>query len=435
MSQLLKQVRVVDPSSQTDQIADVLITDGIVAAVEDAIADYPANATISEGTGLILAPGLVDLYSHSGEPGFEERETLKTLMQAAAAGGFTRVAILPDTAPALDHLASIAWLHDQSKAVSSMPSMASMLSMPSLQPWAALTLDVKAQQLTELSELATASIAGFADGKPLQNLMMVRRLLEYLHPFGKPIMLWAWNRELAGNGVMREGSDSIQIGLPGIPAIAETAALSELLECIEAIGTPVHLMRISTARGVELIRNAKERGLPITASTPWMHLLLNTQMIASYDPNLRLDPPLGTPADQAALIDAVQQGVIDAIAIDHSPYTYEEKTVPFAEAPPGAIGLELALPLLWHRFVESGLWTAIELWSALSTRPAICLQQKPPTLAISPAGTPAIAQPVEMILFNPQQCWIANPQSLKSSASNTPWLNQEIRGQVVKMWR
>lgn len=407
-----------------DRIADVLITDGVVMAVETAIADYPSNATLTEGSGLILAPGLVDLYSHSSEPGFEERETLKSLMQAAAAGGFTRVAILPDTAPALDNLASVAWLHDQSNLVG---------TVPLLQPWVALTLEAKGQHITELAELATANIVGFADGKPLQ-LVMVRRLLEYLHPFGKPVMLWAWDQELAGNGVMREGTDSIQIGLPGIPAIAETAALAALLECIEAIGTPVHLMRISTARGVELIRNAKERGLPITASTSWMHLLLNTQMIASYDPNLRLDPPLGTPTDQVALIDAVQQGVIDAIAIDHTPYTYEEKTVPFAEAPPGAIGLELALPLLWHRFVETGLWTAIELWSALSTRPAICLQQKPPAIAPSPAGTQAIAQPAEMILFNPQQGWIAKPQSLKSSASNTPWLNQEIQGQVIKTW-
>ena len=419
MNELLRQVRVIDPSSQMDRIADVLIIDGIVTAMEDAIADYPSNATIYEGSGLILAPGLVDLYSHSGEPGFEERETLKSLMQSAAAGGFTRVTILPDTAPALDHLASLAWLHDQSQAISS------SFSVPLLQPWAALTLEVKGQQLTELAELATADIAGFADGKPLQ-LAMVRRLLEYLHPFGKPVMLWAWDQAIAGNGVMREGTDSIQIGLPGIPAIAETAALSSLLECIEAIGTPVHLMRISTARGVELIRTAKERGLPITASTSWMHLLLNTQMIASYDPNLRLDPPLGTPTDQAALIDAVQQGIIDAIAIDHTPYTYEEKTVPFAEAPPGAIGLELALSLLWHRFVESGLWTAIELWSALSARPAICLQQKPPAIAIN--------QPAEMVLFNPQQVWIAKPHSLQSSASNTPWLNQKIQGQVVKMW-
>ncbi|MEX0269547.1 dihydroorotase [Leptolyngbyaceae cyanobacterium UHCC 1019] len=428
MNELLRQVRVIDPSSQMDRIADVLIIDGMVTAIENAIAEYPANATITEGSGLILAPGLVDLYSHSGEPGFEERETLKSLMQAAAAGGFTRVNILPDTAPALDNLASLAWLHDQSKALSS------SLSFPALQPWAALTLEVKGQQLTELAELATADIAGFADGKPLQ-LAMVRRLLEYLHPFGKPVMLWAWDRAIAGNGVMREGTDSIQIGLPGIPAIAETAALSSLLECIEAIGTPVHLMRISTARGVELIRTAKERGLPITASTSWMHLLLNTQMIASYDPNLRLDPPLGTPTDQAALIDAVQHGVIDAIAIDHTPCTYEEKTVPFAEAPPGAIGLELVLPLLWHRFVESGLWTAIELWSALSARPAICLQQAPPAIAISPVGRQAINQPTEMILFDPQQVWLAKPHSLKSSASNTPWLNQEIQGQTIKIWR
>jgi dihydroorotase len=418
-SELLRQVRVIDPGSQVDRITDVLITDGIIMAIEPAIAEYPLDTVIHQSSGLILAPGLIDLYSHSSEPGFEERETLESLMQSAAAGGFTRIAILPDTAPPLDNLASIAWIHKQSKALTS-------TSLPSLQPWAALTQAVQGEHMTELGELATAKIAGFADGKPLQNLMMVRRLLEYLQPLEQPVMLWAWNQDLTGNGVMREGADSIQIGLPGISAIAETAALSALLECIEAIGTPVHLMRISTARGIELIQSAKQRGLPITASTSWMHLLLNTHMIASYDPNLRLDPPLGLPSDQAALIQAVQDGVIDAIAIDHRPYTYEEKTVPFAEAPPGAIGLQLALPLLWHQFVELGRWTAIELLSALSTRPANCSRQKPPEIAIG--------QPAEMILFNPQQSWIANSNVLTSFASNTPWLNQKIQGQVIKIW-
>jgi dihydroorotase len=224
---------------------------------------------------------------------------------------------------------------------------------------------------------------------------------------------------------MREGHDSIVFGLPGIPAIAETTAIAAILECVEEVGTPVHLMRLSTARGVELVRLAKQRGLPITASTTWMHLLLNTASIGSYDPNLRLDPPLGTSADQQALVQGVKEGVVDAIAVDHTPYTYEEKTVAFAEAPAGVIGLQLALPLLWQALVATGQWSALELWSALSTRPAQCLSQTPPAIATG--------QPAEIVLFNPQESWIADAHSLKSHSANTPWLGRTILGQVMKM--
>jgi dihydroorotase len=229
-----------------------------------------------------------------------------------------------------------------------------------------------------------------------------------------------------GNGVMREGAQSIRFGLPGNPAIAESTALAALLEVVAAIGTPVHLMRVSTRRSVELIQEAKARGLPVTASTTWMHLLFNTEDLGSYNPNLRLEPPLGNPDDQAALIRAVREGIMDAIAIDHTPYTYEEKTVAFAEAPPGVIGLELALPLLWHTLVETGDWSALELWRSISTNPAICLKQPPS--AIAPG------QPAELVLFNPQQTWKVVRHTLKSHSTNTPYLGQELTGRVVQTW-
>ncbi|MDX2230726.1 MAG: dihydroorotase [Leptolyngbyaceae cyanobacterium bins.349] len=422
MPELLQQVRVLDPVTQTDRIADVLIEAGTIQAIADQIRDRPPNTTVHAGQGQILAPGLVDLYSHSGEPGFEQRETLASLAQAAAAGGFTRVAILPNTVPAMDHPASIRWLIDRQKE----PPHPLISPCPRLLPWAALTVDVQGQQMTELMELALTGAVGLGDGKPIANLLLVRRMLEYLRPVGKPILLWACDRELAGNGVMREGQDAILFGLPGIPAIAETAMLAALLECVAEIGTPVHFMRISTARSVELIRAAKANGLPITASTTWMHLMLNTTSIQSYNPNLRLHPPLGTPADQTALIQAVQEGVLDAIAIDHSPYTYEEKTVAFAEAPNGALGLELALPLLWQTFVATQQWTPLELWTALSLRPAQCLHQSPPTLA---PGKPA-----EMVLFDPHLRWTVDSRSLQSLANNTFWFGQEIAGRMIKIW-
>ncbi|HEY9889585.1 MAG TPA: amidohydrolase family protein, partial [Candidatus Obscuribacterales bacterium] len=215
-------------------------------------------------------------------------------------------------------------------------------------------------------------------------------------------------------------------GLPGALVAAETAALATILELVRELGTPVHLMRLSTARSVELIAAAKAAGLPITASTPWLHLLLTTEDALSYDPNLRLEPPLGNPADRAALMAGVQTGVIDAIAIDHTPYTYEEKTVAFGDAPPGAIGLELALPVLWQRLVTSGAWTALELVRALSQGPAQCLQLT--------AGRIAVGQPVEAVLFDPEAEWVVSAATLRSPARNTPFLHQTLHGQVRQVW-
>jgi dihydroorotase len=411
MNELLQQVRILDPVSGTDRTADVLIVDGYIKAVENQIYEFPSDTQIRNCHDLILGPGLVDLYSHSGEPGFEERETLESLQKAAIAGGFTRLAILPDTSPPIDNPAAVAKVQKNS---------------PQRLPWGAITQGVQGQQMTEMVELATAGVVGFADGKPIVNLALLRRVLEYLQPLGKPIALWPSYPELVGNGVMRESADSIRFGLSGNPVMGETSALAALLEVVAAVGTPVHIMRVSTARSVQLIEEARSRGLPITASTTWMHLLLDTQAVASYNPSLRLEPPLGTPNDRLALRRGIKQGIIDAIAIDHTPYTYEEKTVAFSEAPPGAIGLELALPLLWQNLVATGEFSPLELWRLLSTRPAECLQQIPPT--INP-GSPA-----ELTLFAPQETWQVNTNNLCSLATNTFWLGKELTGGIIQTW-
>ncbi|MFB2839664.1 dihydroorotase [Floridanema evergladense] len=411
MNELLQQVRLLDPVSGTDKTADVLIIDGYIKAVENQIYEFPSDTQIRNCYDLILGPGLVDLYSHSGEPGFEERETLQSLQKAAISGGFTRLAILPDTSPPIDNLAAVANLQK---------------TCPQLLPWGAITQGVQGQQMTEMVELADAGVVGFADGKPIVNLALLRRVLEYLQLLNKPIALWASYPELVGNGVMREGANSIRFGLSGNPAMGETSALAALLEVVAAVGTPVHIMRVSTARSVQLIEDARSRGLPITASTTWMHLLLDTEAIATYNPSLRLEPPLGTPNDRLALRRGIKQGIIDAIAIDHAPYTYEEKTVAFAEAPPGAIGLELALPLLWQNLVTTGEISPLELWRLLSTRPAQCLQQTPPK--INP-GSPA-----EITLFAPQETWQVNINNLSSLATNTPWLGKELTGKILQTW-
>jgi len=431
MIELLQQVRVIDPVSETDEIFDVLMADGYIQAVASGISDISSDTQIRDCRGLVLGSGLVDLYSHSGEPGFEERETLVSLLQAAAAGGFTRVSLLPDTSPAIDNPALVAQLQNKREGQGGQGRQSSNLSslsppLPLLHIWGAITLDVAGKQMTELADLASAGVVGFTDGKPLENLGLVQRVLEYLQPLGKPVAFWPCDRQLAANGVIREGVQALRLGLPPVPASAETSAIAAILELVAAIGTPIHIMRVSTARSVELIARAKAAGLPITASTTWMHLLLDTKAIKSYDSSLHLDPPLGNGSDVAALRAGVRGGVIDAIAIDHAPYTYEEKVQAFAEAPAGAIGFELALPLLWQYLVETGEFTALELWRALSSNPAKCLGQK--VNAISPH------QSAELTLFDPQQTWKVERKNLHTLSQNTPWLGQKLQGRVVQTW-
>jgi dihydroorotase len=426
-TELLQQVRVIDPVSGIDAIADVLIADGIIQAIAPHISDISPHTQIKDCRGLVLGPGLVDLYSHSGEPGFEERETLSSFMQAAAAGGFTRVSILPDTSPAIDNPALVAQLQKQKQAEGQRGKGAEESFPPLLNIWGAITLDVAGKQMTELADLAAAGVVGFTDGLPLDNLSLVRRLLEYVQPLGKPVAFWPCDRLLTANGVMRECADAVRFGLPPIPASAETTAIASLLELVAATGnTQVHIMRVSTARSVELIATAKAKGLPITASTTWLHLLLDTKAIKTYNTSLHLDPPLGTASDVKALREGVRTGIIDAIAIDHAPYTYEEKVQAFAEAPPGAIGFELALPLLWQHLVETGEFTALQLWQALSTHPAACIQQKVSAVVAN--------QKAELTLFDPQKVWTVEKKNLHTLSQNTSWLGQELQGRVVQVW-
>ncbi|GAB4543817.1 MAG: dihydroorotase [Pleurocapsa sp.] len=416
--ELLRQVRIIDPSQGIDRLADVLISEGKIAAIDTEIVDYPPETEIFEPANLVLGTGLADLYSHSGEPGNEARETLATLAASAAAGGFTQVAILPDTEPAMDNIDVLTAIQQKSQRLR-------RDYLCQLHFWGAIVPSDRTKQMNELGELKTGAI-GFSDRFDFGNLNLFKQVLEYLKPWQKPVAISLADNELTNNGVIREGEASLRYGVPGNPSFSEAAIIAAVLEIVAVIGTPVHIMRVSTQRGVELIADAKQRGIPVTASTTWMHLLFNSEVGGSYDPNLRLEPPLGNQNDLNALIDGVKQGIIDAIAIDNHAYTYEEKTVPFGVAPPGAIGLELALPILWQRFVTSGIWSPLELWQALSSRPRQCLQQQPPS--ISPQ------QPAELVLFDPQASWTVNQQNITATAANTPWWNQEITGRVIKIW-
>lgn len=412
--QLFQQIRILDPISDIDQVSDVLLDQGIITEISDRIISENNHTEVIDGTGLVLAPGLVDLYSRSGEPGYEERETLKSLTQASQAGGFTRVAILPNTNPVIDNPSIVSWIkaktaHSQTK----------------FYIWGGLTQNLEGVTIAELAELALSGVIGFTDNRPHNNLQLVRKLLEYAQPFNLPVALVPTNIQLRGNGVIRESCTSIRLGLVGNPEITETVAIASILEIVSLTKTPVHLMRISTARGVQLIKQAKENHLPVTASVNWHHLILNTEIVASYNPNLRFEPPLGIELDRLALVKAIKDNIIDAIAVDHTSYTYEEKTVAFAQAPTGAIGLELALPLLWQNLVITGELSPLELWRCLSVNPLKCLNQKPIKLQIG--------QPAELVLFSPQQSWQVTPSQLNSLSSNTYWLDKEIKGKVMSL--
>jgi dihydroorotase len=413
---VLRQVRVMDPVANSDQKQDVWFQAGKLQAIAPQLYDLPAEVEEIEAEDLILAPGLVDLYSHSSEPGHESRETLAQLAQGAIAGGFTQVGILPDTNPALDNIGQ---LKSFQQLVQNLPD-----PKPNFLPWAAITKKAQGETLTELRELLQGNICGFSDGQPVSNWNLLRRTLEYLRPYNQPIALFPKNLALQNGGTARYGKASLAYGLVEELVSVETTAIASICELIAELKTPVHLMRISTARGVELIAEAKKRGLPITASVSWMHLLWNTKALSTYDPNLRLDPPLGNPSDQEALINGVKNGVIEAIAIDHQPYLYEEKTVSFAEAPSGVIGLEIALPILWQNFVVSQDWQPLQLWQALSTNPQKCLGRE--IEAIAPEN------PQALILFDPHKTWRVDSANLCCPQTNTPWWNKNLSGKVIK---
>lgn len=417
--ELVQQARVIDPDAHIDRIADILIERGKIVAIEPRIADYPRDTEILKAQNSILGVGLVDLYSHSGEPGNEARETLADLATSAAAGGFTQIGILPDTDPPLDSAELLVSMKHKSQSLYHRAT-----PLPQIHFWGAISPGTT-EQMNQLAELKIDAV-GFTDKYHFASLKLLKQVLEYIQPWQKPIAIALSHNELTGNGVIREGTDSIRYGLPGDPVFSEAAIIAAILEIVAAIRTPVHIMRVSTERGVELIANAKQRGVPVTASTTWMHLLFNSHDLSNYDPNLRLEPPLGNENDQIALTEATKQGIIDAIAIDHQAYTYEEKTVPFAIAPTGVIGLELALSLLWQNLVNTKKWSALELWQALSSRPRQCWQQ--------PAVRIARQQTAELVLFDPQQTWLVNRQNLKTPAANTPWWGQEITGRPVKIW-
>ncbi|BCX13228.1 MAG: dihydroorotase [Thermosynechococcus sp.] len=405
---LLRQVRLLDPVNRQDQRADVLLEEDQLVAI--APAAIPPGAEVIDASDWVLAPPLVDLYSHSGEPGYEARETLDSLLAAAAAGGVQYLNLLPTTEPVIDDPAPWQALQRQ------IPPTA----WSQVRVWGALTQGCKGAALTNLAELAASGVVGFCDDRGLTHWPLVQRALTYVQPLGKPVALWPFDPALAAKGVARHSGVATRLGLVEQLVCCETIPLLAILELARTVSTPIHLMRLSTARSVEIL--AKDKPEQVSASVCWLHLLFEVEDLANYDPNLRLDPPLGTARDRQALIEGIKTGIIEAIAIDHTPLLYEEKMVSFAEALPGAIGLELALPALWQGLVAKEYLSALQLWHALSTAPARILGLEPPRLELHSRN---------FVLFDSSVTWAVTHQSLRSRAHNTPFWQQSLRGQLV----
>jgi dihydroorotase len=406
MKLLIKGGRVVDPASGRDEVGDVFIADGKVAAKSGT-----PDRTI-EAKGLVVAPGLIDLSVRLREPGYEYKATLDSEMHAAVAGGVTSLACPPDTDPPLDEPGLVDMLRRRAKA----------LRCARVYPVGALTVKLAGERLTEMSELAEAGCVAFSQANvPVTDTQVLWRALQYAATFGFPVWLRAEDRWLARDGVAHDGEVATRLGLPSIPPFAETIALATLLQLVRATGTRTHFCRLSTAAGVELVRAAKKEGLPVSCDVAVHHLHLCELDLGYFDAHCRLEPPLRSQRDRDALAAGLADGTIDCVVSDHTPVDEDQKQLPFAEAEPGATGLELLLPLVLKWGAARGLPLATTLARVTSDAARI--------LGVS-SGRIAPGARGDLVLFDPREPWRLTPAALRSQGKNTPFLGYELVGRV-----
>jgi dihydroorotase len=407
----IRNGRIVDPKNGVDRVATLYVSAGRIAAVGTAPAGWSATRTI-DAEGLVVAPGLVDLAARLREPGFEYKATLESEMHAAVVGGVTSLACPPDTDPPLDEPGLVEMLKHRARS----------LNQAHVHPVGALTIGLKGRELTEMGELAEAGCVAFSQSEaPLTDTQVLLRAMQYASTFGHRVWLRPQDPYLGKGGVAHDGEVATRLGLSAIPASAETIALAAIFALVRETGAGVHLCRLSTADGVAMVAAAKKGGLAVTCDVAVHHLHLCDNDIGWFDTQCRLVPPLRSTRDRAALRAGLVDGTIDAVCSDHSPVDDDAKQVPFAEAEPGATGLELLLPLVlkWAAENKVGLPEAL---ARVTVRPAAILGIE--------AGHLAPGAAADVCIFDPQQAWLVAPAALASQGKNTPFLGLELAGRV-----
>jgi dihydroorotase len=412
---LIRGGRVIDPAQNIDRIDDLLVRDGLVVSIghEGGQPLGRADETI-EASGLIVAPGLVDMHVHLREPGREEDETIETGTRAALAGGFTSVACIPNTEPPIDTQAAVEFIHQK----------AARADTCNVFVVACVSRGREGKELAEIGRLVEAGAVAFSDdGAPVYDAELMRWALEYCRMFDKPILAHEEVLELSRGGVMSEGLVSLLLGLPGMPAAAEDVMIGRDIALAEATGGRVHVMHVSTAGGVALIRDAKRRGARVTAEACPHHFTLTDESLRGFDSNYKMSPPLRTAADVEAIIEGLVDGTIDCIATDHAPHAREKKMLELDRAPFGILGLETAVGLSVTRLVATGRIGWPRLIEALSTLPARILGINRGTLRPG-----AVA---DITLIDPDRSWQVDINTFRSKSVNSPFHGWTLRGRAV----
>ena len=407
----IRNGRLIDPARALDRTQPLYIADGLIAGTGDAARDWRADRVI-DAAGCVVCPGFVDLAARLREPGLEHKATLESELAAAAAGGVTSLACPPDTDPPLDEPGLVEMLKHRARQI----------GIAHVYPVGALTVGLAGTALTEMGELAEAGCVAFSQADvPFHDTLMLLRALQYAGTFGHRVWLRPQDHYLAHGGVAHDGEVATRLGLPAIPVAAETIALSKIFGLVRETRVGVHLCRLSSAQGVDMVRAAKAEGLPVTCDVDVHHLHLCDVDIGWFDAKAHLMPPLRSTRDRDALSRGVVDGTIDAICSDHAPVDDDGKLMPFAEAEAGASALELLLPLTLQWATARKLPLADAL-ACITTRPAAILGLVAPSLADGMAA--------DLCIFDPASAWTVQPGTLRSQGKNTPFLGLEVVGRV-----
>jgi dihydroorotase len=423
MKLVIKNGRVIDPANGVNGVQDLYIEDGKVAALGAAPAGFTAGQTI-DATGLVVAPGLVDLAVRLREPGYEYKATLESEMQAAMQGGVTSLVCPPDTDPVLDEPGLVEMLKHRARR----------LNQAHVHPLGALTMGLKGESITEMAELTGSGCIGFSQAEvPVQDTTVLLRALQYAKTFGYTVWLRPQDAHIGRGGVAHSGPLASRLGLSGVPVMAETIALHTIFELMRATGARVHLCRISSAAGLELVRAAKAEGLPVSCDVGAHHVHLTDADIGFFDSNARVTPPFRAQRDRDAIRAAVLDGTVDAICSDHTPVDDDEKLLPFGEASPGATGLELllSLALKWaddYAAAQPGVKEGDALALAISRISADAARVS--GLDRLGAGQLGVGSAADVCLFDPAARWTVEGSALASQGKHTPFLGYELAGQV-----